>query len=55
MFGRDTYTSLLQLLNPELRYIVNDKSLLTVDILGDIYALVIYNIKLSRDRQTEKY
>ena len=50
MFGRDVYTTLVQLLSLKLRYIDNDKSLPAVDGLWDIYALVIHNIKMSRER-----
>ena len=53
MFGREVYTHLVQVLNPKLRYIGNDKSLLVGDGLRDIYALVIYNFKLSRERQVK--
>ena len=53
MFGKDVYTPLVQLLNSKLRYIGNDKSLLAMDTLRDIYALEIYKIKLSGERQAE--
>ena len=43
MFRRDAYTPLAQLLNPKLRYVGNDKSILA---FYDIYALAIHNIKL---------
>ena len=54
MFERDAYTPLVALLNLKLRYVGNDKSLLALDTLWDIYALPIYNIKLSRERQADK-
>ena len=50
MFGRDVYTLLVQVLNPKLRYADNDKTLLFLDAFLDMYALVIHNIKLSRER-----
>ena len=55
MFGRDPYTPLLQLLDPELRYIGNDKSLLVLDTLRDIYALAFHNIKLSREKEEDTF
>ena len=33
LFGRDAYTLLVQLLNPKLRYVGNDKTFLPVDAL----------------------
>ena len=55
MFRRNAYTLLVQMLNPELRYVGDYKSLHAVDAVWDVYALVIYNIKLSRERQAEKF
>ena len=49
------YTLLVQYLNPKLRYIGNDKSSLALDAVQDIYALAIYNIKQSRQRQGNKF
>ena len=46
---------LVQVLNPQAGYIANEKSLLTLDILKDIYALAIHNIKPSRDRQEKQF
>ena len=42
----------VQLLNPKLKYIGNDKGLLALDAVKDVYTLVIHYIKLSRKRQT---
>ena len=47
--------SLVQLLNPKVRYMSDDKSLLAVDALRDIYALTIHNIKLSGERQEHEF
>ena len=55
MCGRYAYTSLVQLLNPRLRYVGNDKNLFATDAFWDIYALVTHNIKLSRGRQMDKF
>ena len=45
----------VQLLNPKSRYIGNDKSHFVLDALQDIYALVIHNIKLCREKQEDKF
>ena len=55
MVGRDVYAPLVQLLNPKLIYVGNDNSLPTLDALQDIYALVIYDIELSREKQANKF
>ena len=55
MFGQDAYTPFVQFLNPKLRYIGSDKSLLTLDTLRDIFALAIHNIKLYRERQQDNF
>ena len=52
MFAKDAYTLLVQLLSPKYRYIVNDKSLLSMDGAQDIYA---HNIKSPRKRQENKF
>ena len=51
MIGRDAYSLLVQLLNPEFWYISNDNSLLALDSLSDIYGMAVCNIKLSEERQ----
>ena len=55
MFGRDAYAPLVQLLNTRLRYVLNGKNLIALDALQDVYALVIHNLKLSRERQADKF
>ena len=45
----------MELLNPKCGYVDNDGSLLALDAVWDIYALAIHNIKLSRDRQADKF
>ena len=49
------YTSLVQFFNPKLRFIGNDESLLALDALRDIYALAFHNIKLSKEKQVDKF
>ena len=44
---------LVQLLTPKLRYVGNDKSILALDSLQDMYVPVMHNIKLSRQRQAD--
>ena len=46
---------LLQLLNPKLRDLGNDESLLALDALQDIYTLSVHNIKFSLERQEDKF
>ena len=48
MSGRDALILLVQLLNPKLRHIGIGKSILALDALRDIHALMIHNIKFSR-------
>ena len=55
MLKRDACTSLGHLLNPKLRYVGNDNSLLTLNTLQDIYALLTHNNALSRERQVDKF
>ena len=50
MLTTDACTLLVQLLNPKLRYIGNDNSLLAMGALRYILVQEIYNIKLSRER-----
>ena len=46
------YIPLVELLNLKLRYMGNDKSLLALDALWDIYALMI---NLARERQEDRF
>ena len=55
MFGRDAYILLVQLLNAKLRYKGNEKGLPALDALWDIYTWAIHNIKLSWERQANKF
>ena len=41
IFGRDAYTPLMQLLNPKVRYIIDDRSFLALHVLRETYALPI--------------
>ena len=53
MFRRDVCAPLVQHLNPKIRYMGGDNNLHALDGLGDIYALVMLNIKLSRERHSD--
>ena len=55
MFGWDSYKPLVQLPNPKLIEMGDDKSLFALDVLQDIYALLIHNIELSRERQENQF
>ena len=55
MFERDTYMPLVLFLNQYIRYIDDCKSLLDLDILRDINALSIHNIRLARERQEYQF
>ena len=55
MFGPDVHTPIAQLLNLKLRYMANDKNFLALDVVWDIYALLVHNIRLSRQRQEERF
>ena len=54
-FGRDAYTPLNKLLNPKIRYMGDERSLLALDILRDTYALAALNLRLARERQEEQF
>ena len=54
MFEWHEYMSLVQLLNPKVRYMGNEKSLLALDTLRDI-CTGNHNIKLYRGRQEDQY
>ena len=42
-------------MTPKIRYIIDDKSLLSLHILRDMYALVIHNIKLFGESQSNQF
>ena len=50
---RCIYTISTKRLNPKLGYVGN-KSPFVLDVVWDIYALAIHNIKLSKDKETNK-
>ena len=49
MCGWDAYTALVQVFNPNPWYVGSDKNFLALNVLWDIYALVIYNTKFSAE------
>ena len=48
------YMPLMQLLNPKIRYMIDDRISLALDILRDINGLGIHQIKLSQEKQAEQ-
>ena len=46
---------LVQVINPKIRCMDDDQSLLGLDVLRDIYALTIYSSYLSRERQENQF
>ena len=50
MFGRDAVTNFTNFITPDIRYVGDEYSRLKLDVMKDIYRLVIYNIKLARER-----
>ena len=44
LFGKHAYIPLVQLLNPKIQYMGDDKGLFSLDTLRDSYALPIHNI-----------
>ena len=51
----DTYALPVHLLNLNLTHMGNEKSLLALDALRDIYALAIHNIKLAMKNQESQF
>ena len=49
MFGKGC------MLNPKISYMSDDKSFFPLNVLRDSYALVIHNIKLSRERLQNQF
>ena len=47
MFGRDTILPLNILIQPQIRYLGNDKNILSMQALKNIYEVVAQNLKLA--------
>ena len=54
MFGRDPRIPLNTLLQPKIRYMGTDENILSLEALQRIYYMVAENLKLARERQTNK-
>ena len=56
MYGRDPLLPLTKLLQSKVRYLVNDKNILSLEVLKNIYQLVVTNFKLAcKKRQPNLY
>ena len=53
MFGRDAILLLTKLIQPQIRYLGNDKNVLSVQALKNIYEVVTYNLKLAHTKLSE--
>ena len=51
MYGQDPLLPLNKLLQPKIRYLENDESILSLEALKNIYQLVVTNLKLARERR----
>ena len=56
MNGRDPLLPLNKLLQPKVRYLGNDENILSLEVLKNIYQLVVTNLKLAHEkRQSNLY
>ena len=51
MYGWDPLLPLNKLLQPKIRYLGNDKNILSLEALKNIYQLVVTNLKLVREKR----
>ena len=51
MYGWDPLLPLNKLLQPKVRYLGNNESILSLEALNNIYQLVVTNLKLVRERR----
>ena len=51
MYGWDPLLPLNMLLQPKVRYLGNDKNILSLEALKNIYQLVVTNLKLAREKR----
>ena len=49
MFGQDALVPVVKLLQPKVRYLGNDKNILSMEALQNIYQLVTTNLKYARE------
>ena len=55
MFGRDAITPLTTLLEPKIRYVGDERSLLALDVLRKVYFEVVFNLKMAREKQKSSF
>ena len=53
MFGRDAILPLNKLKQPQVRYLCNDKNILSVQALKNIYEVITQNLKLAHTKITD--
>ena len=53
MFGRDAILPLNKLLQPQVQYLGNDKNILSMQVLKNIYEVVAQNLKIAHVKITE--
>ena len=53
MFGRDTILPLNKLIQPQIRYLGNDKNILSMQSLKNIYEVVTQNLKLAHAKLSD--
>ena len=51
MYGRDPLLPLTKLLQPKIRYLGNDKNILSIEALKNLYQMVVTNLKLARKKR----
>ena len=54
MFGRNPLLPLTKLLKPKIRYLVNDENILSLEVLKNLYQLVVTNLKYAREKRQPK-
>ena len=53
MFGRDAVLPLNKLIQPQIRYLANDKNILSMQALKNIYEVVTQNLKLAHTKLSD--
>ena len=51
MYGRDPLLPLAKLLQPKVRYLGNDENILSLEVLKNMYQLVVTNLKLAHEKR----
>ena len=53
MFGRDAILPLNKLIQPQIRYLGNDKNIMSMQTLKNIYKVVTQNLKLAHAKLSD--